>query len=99
MLKIKKFFSDLLKEKDKWSQGRVYLLLSVIVYYSVLGIITYKGMYCITLIDLNSFKIIIDALQWAIGIFATYAFGGKGIELIKNILIDRKKENDKNSEE
>lgn len=95
MKKIKIFFTDFLKEKGKWSQGRIYLLLSIIVYYLVLGILTFKGMHCVTMIDLNSFKIIIDALQWAMGIFATYAFGGKGIDLIKELLSKKNnKEND-----
>ena len=38
-----KFFKDILTEKGKYSQGRIYLLWSVIAYYITLGILTYAG--------------------------------------------------------
>lgn len=81
-------FSDMLKENGKWSQGRVYLLISVIAYYTTLTILTLsgvKGEAKGTTIDLKTFDNIINALQWSMGLFAGYAFGGKGIDAIKSI--------------
>lgn len=84
-----KLFNDILKEKTAegrlYSQGRVYLLISIVAYYLTLGVITYKEMYPKTEIDLESTKIIIDALQWAMALFAGYVFGGKGIEVAKMV--------------
>ena len=38
-------FKDMLKERGKWSQGRVYLLVSVIVYYITLGFLMVAGLH------------------------------------------------------
>jgi len=75
--------ADMLKEKGKYSQGRVYLLLSIIAYYMTLGIITHSG---VKGTDLTTFTTVIEALQWSMGLFAGYVFGGKGIEAIKTIM-------------
>jgi len=75
--------ADMLKERGKYSQGRVYLLLSIVAYYTTLGIITYKG---VKGSDLTTFNTVIDALQWSMGLFAGYVFGGKGLETLKVIM-------------
>ena len=78
-------FKDILKQQGKYSQGRIYLLLSILAYYITIGILTIKGAADDTNIDLNSFEIIIQALQWAMALFAGYVFGGKGLEVLKVI--------------
>jgi hypothetical protein len=104
MKKIK-LFKDILKTKTtsgalKYSQGRVYLFIFILAYISAL---TYF------ILQPNDYmQTIVDALQWAILLFAAYVFGGKGVEATKNILgkedksgkVDKKtllNENDKTS--
>ena len=82
---------DILKEADPtgqkiYSQGRVYLLLSVIAYYITLGIVTWKALKPNVDIKEDTLKIIIDALQWILGLFASYVLGTKVISGIKTIL-------------
>lgn len=91
-----KLIKDILTENDKYSQGRVYLFISVIAYYFTLGILTLKGVHVdkegnASDIDLESFSIIVNALKWAMALFAGYVFGGKGIEVLK-ILSGKKNE-------
>ena len=63
-------FKDMLKERGKWSQGRVYLLVSVIVYYITLGFLMFAGLHkSKNDLDLDKFKIIIDALEYAMVLF------------------------------
>lgn len=86
-----KLWKDILKETDptgqkSYSQARVYLLLSVVAYYVTLGIVTWKAMHPATDISDGSLRTIIDALQWAILLFAGYAFGGKIIDSFKKIM-------------
>lgn len=88
-----KLFKDILKEKDKYSQGRVYLFLSILAYYITLTILTLKGVYNYKEVDLNSFKIIVDALQWAMALFAGYVFGGKGLDILK-VIFNKNKSNE-----
>ena len=83
-----KLFSDILKEKIDneliYSQGRVYLLVSIVVYYLTIGLMTARSLKTLNLnVDLDSLKTIIEALQWAILLFAGYVFGGKGLDVIK----------------
>lgn len=85
-----KLFKDILKERTKYSQGRVYLFLSIVAYYTTLAILTIKGSAKEANIDLDSFQIIVDALQWAMGLFAGYVFGGKGIEALKYVMGNKK---------
>ena len=81
-----KLFKDILKENgNKYSQGRFYLLLSAFAYYITLAILTVKGINKGNEIDLDSFKIIIDALQYALILFAGYVFGGKIATTVKDI--------------
>lgn len=84
MKKIKKLFSDLLMEKGFYSQGRIYLFISVIAYYVTLGILTCTGMSKKHAdIDINNFKMIVDGLQYAMVLFAGYVFGGKFVDVLK----------------
>tara|TARA_Y100000389_G_scaffold171998_1_gene180118 strand:- start:3366 stop:3662 length:297 start_codon:yes stop_codon:yes gene_type:complete len=85
-MKIKaKLFTDILKEKGKYSQGRIYLLISAFAYYLTLAILTAAGIsptYQKDL-DINNFKMIVDALQYAMVLFAGYVFGGKFVDVVK----------------
>lgn len=77
-------FKDMLKERDKWSQGRVYLLVSVVVYYITLGFLMVAGLHKSNNdLDLDKFKIIIEALEYAMVLFGGYVFGGKFLDVIK----------------
>jgi hypothetical protein len=77
-------FKDMLRERGKWSQGRVYLLVSVVVYYITLGFLMVAGLHKSNNdLDLDKFKIIIEALEYAMVLFGGYVFGGKFLGVIK----------------
>jgi len=79
---------DMLKEKGKWSQGRIYLLVSVVVYYITLGVLMFAGIRTSKdgdSLDMDKFEIIIEALKYAMVLFGGYVFGGKFIDVIKVI--------------
>lgn len=83
--------NDILKDKQpdgsmKYSQGRVYLLLSIISYYIMIGMLTSKALKPAVGFDNHSLQMIVDALQWAIALFAGYVFGTKGLEALKLIM-------------
>jgi preprotein translocase subunit SecF len=89
---------DILKEKGIWSQGRVYLFISIVCYYVTLSILLYKGIKNGYDFELKTFEDIITALQWAMALFAGYVFGGKGLETIKTIMSIKEKPKEKNEE-
>ena len=76
-------FKDILKSKTdgaiKYSQGRIYLFVFVICYILSLG-------YYMFIPNTTSMQTIIDALQWAILLFAAYVFGTNGVTVTKEIL-------------
>lgn len=79
---------DMLKEKGKWSQGRIYLLVSVVVYYITLGVLMFAGLHRSKEgegLDMGKFQIIIEALKYAMVLFGGYVFGGKFMDVIKVI--------------
>jgi hypothetical protein len=84
-----KFFRDILKETDKatnenkFSQGRVYMLVSVVAYYLTIGVLLAAGMHATADIDLTKFKVVIDALEFAMVLFGGYVFGGKIVDVFK----------------
>ena len=92
-----RIFRDMLTEwsekeqKVKVSQSRIYLLLSVLAYYITLGVLTWAGIDTVknsggegqTTIDIDNFKMIVDALEYAMVLFAGYTFGGKFLEVVK----------------
>lgn len=82
---IMKIFKDMLTEKGIYSQSRVYLLWAIIAYYITLGVLMFKGVSKENTLDLNKFQIIIDALEYAMVLFAGYTFGGKFLNVIKTI--------------
>lgn len=74
-----RMFKDILRENGMYSQGRVYLLWSIVAYYLTLGILTVAGISDKWEIELDKFKIILDALEYAMTLFGGYVFGGKFI--------------------
>lgn len=76
-----KLFNEILKENGTYSQGRVYLLVSVVAYYLTLGILTFAGIRKDEL-NMENFRIIVDALQYAMALFGGYVFGGKFINAL-----------------
>lgn len=93
-----KLFKDILKEGKKYSQGRVYLMWSVFAYYITLGTLMVCGVTK-SEIDMESFRIIVEALEYAMTLFGGYVFGGKFIEVIKIVKGGKKKDNPKAPEE
>ena len=81
-----KLLNNILKEKDKYSQGRVYLLISIVAYYITLGTLMACGIWK-SEIDMENFTIIVEALE----------FGGKFIDVIK-VVRGNKSDNEENSE-
>ncbi len=79
-----KMFKDILTERGKYSQGRIYLLWSVAAYYITLGILTYAGIKK-SEIEMKNFTMIIDALEYAMTLFGGYVFGGKFIDAYKAV--------------
>lgn len=89
MAKIR-LFKDILTEQcpdgtRAYSQGRFYLLWSVLAYYITLGFMTVKSLKPDVNISVETLSTIIEALQWSMGLFAGYAFGGKAIDIVKTI--------------
>lgn len=87
-----KLLGDILKEegKDKifrYSLGRIFLLLSIIIYFVTIGLLTSKALKPNIGIDLNAVSKVIEALQYTIALFSGYVFGGKGIDAVKSIMI------------
>ena len=79
-----KIVKDMLTERGKYSQGRVYLLWSVIAYYITLGIITAAGVgKKHSTLDIDNFTLIVEALKYAMMLFAGYVFGGKFLDVVK----------------
>ena len=90
-------FQDILKEKVKsgklkYSQGRVWLFVSIVCFYTCLGFLTWKGMHSDESIDLDSFGIVVESLKWALALFAGYVFGGKGLRVAEKLTGSTKKE-------
>lgn len=92
MKKIRKIMKDMLTEfsekenKVKTSQSRVYLLISVIAYYTALGTLLIAGVgKNHTTIEMDNFEVIIEALKYAMLLFAGYTFGGKFLNVINVI--------------
>ena len=75
-------FKDILKEKGMYSQGRVYLLWSVFAYYITLGTLMVCGVKKSD-IDMENFRMIVEALEYAMTLFGGYVFGGKFLEVVK----------------
>jgi hypothetical protein len=95
--KIMKIFKDILTENGVYSQSRIYLLWAIIAYYVTLGLLLAGGLNKTTQLDIEKFRIIIDALEYAMVLFAGYTFGGKFLGVIKTIGVHRK--DDKKEEE
>jgi hypothetical protein len=75
-------FKDILKENGMYSQGRVFLLWSVFAYYITLGILTVTGLKKSD-IEMENFRMIVDALEYTMTLFGGYVFGGKFLEVVK----------------
>jgi ABC-type iron transport system FetAB ATPase subunit len=73
-----KMFTDILKEDGRYSQGRVYLLWSVFAYYITLGFLLFTGIRKSD-INVENFRMIVEALEYAMTLFGGYVFGGKFI--------------------
>lgn len=86
MEKIKKrnVLKDILMEKGMYSQGRIYLLWSIVAYYITLGVLMFAGIRKSDIV-MENFKMIVDALEYAMTLFGGYVFGGKFIDAYKVI--------------
>lgn len=82
--RIMNIFKDMLTEGDRFSQGRVYLFWSVLAYYVTLGILTYSGIRKSD-IEMENFRMIVDALEYAMTLFGGYVFGGKFLDVFRAV--------------
>lgn len=86
-----KVFKDILTDKVDntsgmvYSQARIYLLISVIFYFVGISLVIAKALVPTLKLDSDTLKTAIDWIQWAMLLFAGYAFGHKGIETLKTI--------------
>lgn len=95
-------FKDILREKTgngtyKYSQGRVYLFTSFIAFVGMLVYMAIKSYKCISIGEIpntQSEELIINALQWCLGMFALYVLGGKGMNILHN-KVNKDKQPDK----
>ena len=85
-----KKISEMLKENGKYSQGRVYLLLSVLVYYKTQAIILLAGIFAWN-VDKEILAAVAEAIEYPMTTFATYTLGGKVVSLFNKSKV---KEND-----
>jgi hypothetical protein len=77
------FFNDFLKENGVYSQGRVYLLSAISVYYIIIMILTITGVgKNHATIDMKNFEIILESIKYIITLFAGYVLGGKVLNII-----------------
>ncbi len=98
MTKKKNYFkllTDILKENGIYSQGRVYLLVSIVAYYITLGTLMGCGIWKSD-IDMENFRLIVDALEYAMTLFGGYVFGGKFLDVIKVVRGNKGEEANKN---
>lgn len=79
-----KLFKDILRENGMYSQGRVYLLWSVFAYYITLTVLMIAGIKKSD-IEMENFRMVVEALEYAMTLFGGYVFGGKFLEVIKTI--------------
>ncbi len=81
-------FDDILKtdHKDgrKFSQGRFYLFVSFVAFLLINIILGYYTINGIEIKDIDSLELISSNLKWALGSFALYVLGGKGIKTFKS---------------
>ena len=68
----------------EFSQGRIYLLTSVIAYYVTLGVLLINGTKNSD-VDPEKFTMIVKALEFSMVLFAGYVFGGKIVDIFKII--------------
>lgn len=73
-------FNDILKENNKFSQGRVYLFISIIVYYLTHGIIMCAGLWDWN-VDVMLLEDVAKAVEYPMTTFATYTLGGKVVDV------------------
>jgi hypothetical protein len=92
--KFKGALKDMLQENGKTSQGRMYLLWSIISYYTILVVLTIAGLNTKIEIEMEKFKMIIDALEYAMTLFGSYVFGGKFITAYSAVKNKTNKDND-----
>lgn len=79
----KRKYLEFLKEDGIYSQGRIYLFVSIIVYYITLLILTLTGLgKKHATIDMTNFETIIEALKYSMTLFAGYVFGGKFLNVV-----------------
>jgi|GEM_PF-3287784 len=78
-----RLIGDILKESTqggrRYSQGRLYLFISFIAFMVINGTLAYCAFAGVEITDKESIQIVSTNLKWALGTFALYVLGGKGI--------------------
>lgn len=74
---------NILKENGDFSQGRVYLFISIVIYYMTHGVVLCAGVFNVD-VDHELLKSVAEAIQYPMTTFATYTLGGKVVDVFKN---------------
>ncbi len=78
-----RLIGDILKESTqggrRYSQGRLYLFICFNAFVLVNGVLAYCAFAGVEIVDKESIQIVSTNLKWALGTFALYVLGGKGI--------------------
>jgi hypothetical protein len=72
-----------LKEKGKIAQGRLYLFVSIVIYYMTHGVVLCAAIFNFD-VDHDLLKEVAQAIQYPMTTFATYTLGGKVVDVFKN---------------
>lgn len=85
---MRKLLRDILTETDKgrikYSQGRFYLFVSFVVFFFLNIILAYYSISSKPLEEKETLVMISSNLRWALGMFALYVLGGKGVGAYKD---------------
>jgi len=77
------FVGDIIKEPTnggrRYSQGRIYLLISFVSFIILNGVLGYCAVAGIPLEDMETLMLVSSNLKWALGSFSLYTLGTKGV--------------------
>jgi flagellar biosynthesis protein FlhB len=89
------FFDEMLKERNeeglnKYSQGRVYLFLSICAYFIAISIVEFKAIFPgKASIEINTMDFAMQKLEFLLTALFLYVFGGKAMGPLNTFLSNR----------
>ena len=89
----KNLFTDILKKNGEFSQGRVYMFISVVAYFGTHGIMLFKAYHPTdSEINIEYLKMVRDGLEYAMALFGSYTFGGKFLDVFNQLKSNKNNE-------